>query len=92
VACSKGGGVKVNGDGTLRGRWGQGRRQWRNIVYGLRKRAAVVHSEAEVEAVACSESRDKAAVCSGLVELRTAGGGSNDGRRWRHNVSTATEE
>jgi hypothetical protein len=37
---------------------------------------AVMHSEAGVEAVACSEAEDKAAVCSG-AEIE-------DGRRWRH--------
>jgi hypothetical protein len=47
--------------------------------------------EAKVEAMACSEAGDEAAVCSGLGS-RMTGGGSTDGRQRRHDVSRATEE
>jgi hypothetical protein len=44
-------------------------------VDGLRKRMAVAHSKAGVEAAACSRVSDEAAACSR--------DGINDGRWWR---------
>jgi hypothetical protein len=54
VVRSEGSGVEVDGGGTLRGRQGQGRWQWR--TNGLRKKMAVARSEAGVEAAACSRA------------------------------------
>jgi hypothetical protein len=67
---SEGGGVEVDGGGTLRGRRGRGQ-WWRRdndqerCTDGLRKRTVVARSDARVEAVACSEAGDEAVVCSG---------------------------
>jgi hypothetical protein len=43
--------------GALRGRWGRGRWWWRDSVYGLRNRTAVVRSEAGDETTACFRPR-----------------------------------
>jgi hypothetical protein len=71
-------GVEVDGGGggTLRERWG--RRWQRDSVNGLRKRTAVAHSEAGVEAAPHSEAGVEAATSS---EAR-----DEDGRqRWHNN-------
>jgi hypothetical protein len=61
AARSKGDGVEVDSDRTT-------------MTKSLRKRTTVAHSEAGVEAAACSGARDKATACSG--------DGIEDGR-WR---------
>jgi hypothetical protein len=60
AACSKGGGVKVDGGGALRGRQGRGRRR----TNGLRKRMAAACSKDGVEATVCSGAGNEAAACS----------------------------
>jgi hypothetical protein len=75
MARSKGGGVKVSSGGTLWERWGRGRRRQCDSVYGLRKRTAATCSKVGVEAMACSEARDEAAVCSGPGSRTACGGG-----------------
>jgi hypothetical protein len=84
VARSEGGGIEVNGGGTLQGRRGRGQQWQRDSVYGLRKRTTVARSEVEVEAATCSKARDEAVVCLGPT-LRMIGGGSMT-------VSRATDE
>jgi hypothetical protein len=76
---SEGGKVEVDGSG-----------QWRDSVYGLRKRTTMACSKAGVEVMACSEAGDEAVVCSGPGS-RTIGGGTDGKRRW-YGVSRATEE
>jgi hypothetical protein len=78
VAHSEGGGVKV--DGALWGRWGRGRRWWRDndqerCTNNLRKRTAAECFEAGVEAAACSRAGDETMVFCGA--------GIEDAR-WRH--------
>jgi hypothetical protein len=91
AACSEGGGVKVNGNGTLQGRRGRDRRRrwWHDSVYGLRKRTAVARSEARVEAAVGSEAGVEAVVDSeardevkGVLDARIEDGR----RRWHDGV------
>jgi hypothetical protein len=52
VACSKGGGVEVDGGNVT-------------MTKSLRKRTTVARSEAGVESAACSRAGDEAAACCG---------------------------